>query len=73
MKNIKQSCIEFFSDSETKKELFELFKPVTDSLYNELYIYLWIICFYSVVLFLLVLVNLFLLLKLLNKKELFLI
>ena len=54
MKNIKQSCIEFFSDSENKKELFELFKPVTDSLYNELYIYLWIICFYSVALFLLV-------------------
>lgn len=71
MKNIKQTCIDFLSNSDTRKEMFEFIKPIANDIYNELYIYLWIICFYSVCLFMIILANLFLLLKLINKKELY--
>jgi len=68
MKQMKEICINFLNDVETKKEIYDFLKPVVDSIYNELYIYLWIICFYSLVLFLIILANLFLLLKLINKN-----
>ena len=66
MKNSKETCIEFFNNSNTKQELFDILKPITLSVYNELYIYVWVICFYSILLFLLILANLILVMKLLN-------
>lgn len=69
MKNIKDTCIEFLNNANTRKELGDILKPITDSIYNELYIYIWIICFYSIMLFLLILANLFLLMKIFNKTK----
>jgi hypothetical protein len=69
MKNIKDTCIEFLNNANTRKELGDILKPITDSIYNELYIYIWIISFYSIMLFLLILANLFLLMKILNKTK----
>jgi hypothetical protein len=69
MKNIKESCIEFLKNANTRKELGDILKPITDSIYNELYIYIWVICFYSIILFLLILANLFLLMNILNKTR----
>lgn len=63
---LQNSWIHFFNDVETKREFMELLKPVKESLYNEIYIYIWIICFYSIMLFLLILANLFLLLRIIN-------
>ena len=63
---LQHSWIQFFKDVETKREFMELLKPVKESLYNEIYIYIWIICFYSIMLFLLILANLFLLLRIIN-------
>jgi len=69
MKNIKDTCIEFLNNANTRKELGDILKPITDSIYNELYIYIWIISFYSIMLFLFILANLFLLMKILNKTK----
>lgn len=69
MKNIKDTCVDFLNNANTRKELGDILKPITDSIYNELYIYLWIISFYSIMLFLLILANLFLLMKILNKTK----
>lgn len=63
---LQNSWIQFFNNVETKREFMELLKPVKESLYNEIYIYIWIICFYSIMLFLLILANLFLLLRIIN-------
>jgi len=63
---LQNSWIQFFNDVETRREFMELLKPVKESLYNEIYIYIWIICFYSIMLFLLILANLFLLLRIIN-------
>ena len=65
---LHNSWMHFFNDVETKKEFMELLKPVKESLYNEIYLYIWIICFYSIMLFLLILANLFLLLRILNQS-----
>lgn len=64
---LHNSWMHFFNGVETKKEFMELLKPVKESLYNEIYLYIWIICFYSIMLFLLILANLFLLLRILNQ------
>ena len=41
-------------------------KLFVDNIHNEIYIYIWIICFYSIMLFLLILANLFMLLHILH-------
>jgi hypothetical protein len=69
MKNIKDSCIEFLNNANTLKEIKDILKPLTNSIYNELYIYIWIICFYSIIMFLLILANLYVLMNILNKTK----
>jgi len=63
---LQSTWLQFFNEIETKKEFMELLQPIKDSIYNEIYIYLWIICFYSIMLFILILANLFLLLHILQ-------
>jgi hypothetical protein len=67
MKNIRDTCIEFFQNEDTRKDVKEMIKPVVQIIYNELYLYIWFICFYNVFLIFIILANLFLLLKLLKK------
>lgn len=69
MKNIKDSCIEFLNNANTMKEIKDILKPLTNSIYNDLYIYIWIICFYSIIMFLLILANLYVLMNILNKTK----
>jgi hypothetical protein len=69
MKNIKDSCIEFLNNANTMKEIKDMLKPLTNSIYNDLYIYIWIICFYSIIMFLLILANLYVLMNILNKTK----
>ena len=70
MKNIRESCIEFFKSEDIKRDVREMIKPVVNIIYNEIYVYLWLLCFYHIFFIFIVLANLFLLLKLLviNKK-----
>jgi hypothetical protein len=70
MKNIRESCIEFFKSEDIKRDVREMIKPVVNIIYNEIYVYLWMLCFYHIFFIFIVLANLFLLLKLLgmNKK-----
>jgi hypothetical protein len=70
MKNIRESCIEFFASEDIKRDVKQMFKPVVTTIYNEIYVYLWLLCFYHIFFIFIVLANLFLLLKLLdvNKK-----
>ena len=71
MQNFKDTCIQFLSNDETKKEIVNFLKPITESIYNELYIYIWIICFVSAIQFLIILANLFLLLKIFHRTDIF--
>ena len=69
MKNIRDTCIEFFQNEDIRKDVKEMLKPFVQIIYNELYLYIWFICFYNVFLIFIVLVNLFLLLKLIRKSN----
>jgi len=69
MKNIRDTCLDFFKNEDIRKDVKEMLKPFAQIMYNELYLYIWVICFYNVFLIFIVLVNLFLLLKLIRKSN----
>jgi hypothetical protein len=70
MKNIRDTCIEFFKNEDTIKSVREIVKPIVDIIYNEVYPYLWLLCIYNIFLIFVVLANLLLLLHLLKKTRL---
>jgi len=61
------SYVDFFINEEIKNNIREIIKPIFDTIYNELNIYIWVICFYNIFLVFIILANLFLILKLSNK------
>lgn len=69
MKNIKDTCIEFFQNEDIRKDVKDIIKPIVNIVYNELYVYLWLICLYNVFLIFIILANLFLLLHFLKKPN----
>jgi hypothetical protein len=71
MKNIREKCIEFLNSEDIRKEIKEVVKPLGTMIYNEVYIYLWMICFYNIFLIFLVLANLILLVALLKRNRYF--
>ena len=61
-----ESLIDFFKKDDSKRYLKEtIIHPVGNIIYTEIYIYLWMICLYHVFLIFFVLVNLYLLLRIL--------
>ena len=66
MLHIRDTCIEFFKNEDTRKNVKEMLKPITNIIYNEMYYYIWFICIYNVLLLFIIIVNLVLLIKLLN-------
>jgi hypothetical protein len=68
-KNIRDTCIDFFKNEDITRDVKEILKPIVNIVYNEIYVYIWVICFYNVFLTFVILANLFLLLKLLSKSS----
>jgi len=71
MKNIRDTCIEFFQNEDIRKDVKEIIKPLGTMVYNEIYLYIWFICVYNVFLLFFILANLFLLIKLIQHKDVF--
>jgi hypothetical protein len=69
MKNIRESVIEFFKSEDSKRNMKEMIKPIGEIVYNEIYIFIWLICFYHIFFIFIVLANLFLLLKLIGMNN----
>jgi hypothetical protein len=69
MKNIRETCIEFFKSEDIKRDVKEMIRPIVNIIYNEIYMYLWMLCIYHVFFIFVVLANLFLLLKLLRQNN----
>lgn len=69
MKSIRDTCISFLHDEDLRKIIRDMIKPLIQIMYNEIYIYLWLLCFYSLFLFFLVLAILVILIRLLIHKE----
>ena len=71
MKSIRDKCIDFLKNEDTKRDVKEIIKPIVHIIYNEIYIYIWFICLYNVFLLFFDLANLFLMIKLLQKNSIF--
>ena len=63
MKSIRDSCIELLESEDTRKNLKEIVKPISNMIYNELYPYIWLLCIYIVVVTFIILANLILLIR----------
>ena len=48
MRKWKDMCIDFFKNEDTKKDVKEMMNPIFTMIYNELYIYIWIIAIYNI-------------------------
>ena len=68
MKNLRETCLPFIQNEDVRKELKEWASFLFRLIYNEIYIYIWFICFYHVFLIFLTLANLFLLLRFIRKS-----
>jgi|Laugrespbdmm15sn_2_1035079.scaffolds.fasta_scaffold00232_12 hypothetical protein len=67
MKSIRDSCIEMLQSEDTRKNLREIVKPISNMIYNEVYPYMWLLCIYIVVVTFIILANLWLLVRVLNQ------
>lgn len=56
-------CFDFFKKEDIKQFIKETIKPFVNIIYNEIYVYVWFICFYNVFLIFITLANLFILIK----------
>jgi hypothetical protein len=70
MKNLRDTCIEYLQNENTKTIVKEMMKPLGSLIYNEIYIYIWIIAIYNIFFIIMILAMFFILLKLLNKHKL---
>jgi hypothetical protein len=70
MKNIRDTCIEFFKNEDIKRDVKDIIKPVVSFIYDEIYVYIWFICLYNVFFILIVLAILYLMIQMIHKQNL---
>lgn len=68
MKNLRDTCIDFFKDENTKKDVREMMKPIFNMIYNEIYVYIWMIALYNIFFIFMILVMFFILLHIMKKQ-----
>jgi len=61
--------LDFLLNSQTKQELKKISSHIAGLLYTEFYLYIWLICIYNVLLFVLILSNLALTIQLLKQRN----
>jgi hypothetical protein len=69
LKTLRDTCIEYLNKDNIKTDLKNMMKPVVEIIYNEIYIYILLICVYNVIFIFIVLANFILLIKLLKKNN----
>lgn len=66
MRNV---LVDFFKNEDIKRDVKDVIKPVVSFIYDEIYVYVWLICLYNVFFILVVLAILYLLIQLPNKVK----
>lgn len=62
-KTLKDNCVELLKSEDTRKYIRELIRPICQIIYNEIYVYIWFICFYNFIILFLLIFNLYLLFR----------
>ena len=70
MKSLKDRCIEFLKDKDIRNDIKEIITPLFDMIYNDMYVYIWLICVYNIFLIIIIVMNLYLSLRIINKYDL---
>ena len=73
MKLIREKIIEFFKNEDLKQFATSIIKPITNYIYDEVYLYIWCFCIYQIFQIILLIIMIYLLLKIhksVNKKNL---
>jgi hypothetical protein len=68
-KTLRDTCIDFFKDESVKQDVREIMKPMFQLIYNEVYVYIWIIAFYHFIIMSMIVAMFFILWKLLKNYE----
>jgi hypothetical protein len=66
MDKLRSSCLELFKSNEINKYVI---KPIISHLYNEIYIYIWLICIYHIFFIFIILAIFYILIKILNNTK----
>lgn len=69
MKPFIDTLIEAMVKKDMKNGWKDLVKPIGGFLYDQFYVYIWVLCIYNIFFIFIVLANLFLLLKLVNQGK----
>lgn len=69
MKSLKDRCIEFLKDKDIRNDMKEIITPLFDMIYNDMYVYIWLICIYNIFLIILIIINLYLSHRIINKYD----
>jgi hypothetical protein len=67
--HIKKNCIDFFHNEDIKLYVKEVMKPLVTIIYNEIYVYIWVLCIYNIFLFLIILAIFFLILNMIKNTN----
>jgi hypothetical protein len=65
--DLLDSCSDFFCKEDIERFLKRALESIVHLIYNDIYLYLWIICFYSIFLLILTLANFVLLIWIRNQ------
>ena len=66
---VRNSWIKLIDNEEIKKDVKEFIRPVFTMIYNEIYVYIWIICIYHIFFIFVILAILLLLLRYISKQS----
>lgn len=66
MYHFRNSCIDFFKNEDTKKDVKEMMTPLCNLIYNEIYVYIWIIAIYNIFSIFIILAIFFIVLRMYN-------
>lgn len=66
MDKFKDSCFELIKSNEINKYVI---KPIILHLYNEIYVYIWLICIYHIFFIFIILAIFYILIKILNNSK----
>lgn len=61
--------MELFNNHEVHTYIKEMIHPIGQTLYNEVYVYIWFICIYNVFVFVILVMNMFLLIRLTSRMR----
>lgn len=66
MDKLRNTCLELFKSNDINNYVI---KPLISHLYNEIYIYIWLICIYHIFFIFIILAIFYILIKILNNTK----